>query len=71
MLAPKTSQYTYVDKLIREAVDSFNVQPRESAKRDSGVHLPDVVNGITGAYEKLKTLGIDVEDVNRMMAKLV
>lgn len=76
---PSDKKYAYLDKLIQEAVDGFVVLPSgptypppKMAKRYvDRVHMPDVMDDITSAYERLATLGINVKEIKAMIAKLV
>ncbi|KAL8758426.1 MAG: hypothetical protein Q9199_001501 [Rusavskia elegans] len=76
---PSDKHYVYLDKLIQEAVDGFVVLPAGSPYPPpqmgkyfvDNVHMPDVMESITSAYERLATLGVDVKEIKAMIAKLV
>ncbi|KAI4110575.1 MAG: hypothetical protein LQ339_001151 [Xanthoria mediterranea] len=76
---PSDRNYTYLDLLIRDAVESFMVQPEVPTNPRSKKEvvdgptpfMPDIMKELNSAYERLVTLGVDVKEIKEMLAKVV
>ncbi|CAO1599947.1 hypothetical protein XANCAGTX0491_003652 [Xanthoria calcicola] len=76
---PSDRNYTYLDLLIRDAVESFMVEPECPTNPRSKKEvvdaptpfMPDLMKELSSAYERLVTLGVDVKEIKEMLAKVV